>query len=288
MSAVKRAGRGLLKRAAERLALDTVLATGILAGFIRDELGKVGFKRAVVALSGGIDSALVCVLAARALGPKNVLTVMMPYRASNPSSRADAEALVSMLGVDSTVVEITPMVDPYFEARPDISAKRRGNVMARTRMIVVYDHSETFGGLVIGTSNKSELLLGYGTLFGDLASAVNPIGDLYKTQVRQLSAALGVPRPILEKPPSADLWEGQSDEQELGISYDELDKILYLLFDERFTPDEMIEDGLSPERIRRVHEMVRKNQFKRRPPIIAKISERTIEREFRYPRDWGV
>ena len=285
-AAAPRAG-GLLEFAARGLALDTDLATPILTGFIREELGKVGFDRAVVALSGGIDSALVCALAARALGPENVLAVLMPYRTSSPDSRGDAEELVEELGVGSTVVEITPMVEPYFRSQPEMSPVRQGNVMARARMIVVYDHSVKFGGLVLGTSNKSELLLGYGTLFGDLASAANPIGDLYKTQVRQMAVAFGIPAKIVQKPPSADLWVGQSDEEDLGFSYDWVDRILFLLFDERYPPAELIEAGVPAERVNRVYEMVRANQFKRRPPIIAKISERTIDRDFRYPRDWG-
>ena len=288
MSAAGSIAADLAKRADAGLKLDTGLAEGILTGFIRNELGKVGFERAVVALSGGIDSALVCALASKALGPKNVLAVMMPYRTSNPSSRADAEELISQLGVESRLVDITGMTNPYFDRQPDISNHRRGNVMARMRMIVVYDHSEDFGGLVIGTSNKSEILLGYGTLFGDLASAVNPIGDLFKTQVRQMARAMNLPISIIDKPPSADLWEGQSDEEDLGISYDEVDRILYLMFDERFRLGELLEAGFPKEQVTKVYSMVRRNQFKRRPPIIAKISDRTIEREFRYPRDWGL
>ncbi len=288
MSAAGSSAAGLVARADVGLKLDTGLAEGILTGFIRNELGKVGFERSVVALSGGIDSALVCALASKALGPENVLAVMMPYRTSNPSSRADAEKLIDQLGVESRLVDITGMTNPYFDAQPNISNHRRGNVMARMRMIVVYDHSEEFGGLVIGTSNKSEILLGYGTLFGDLASAVNPIGDLFKTQVRQMSKAMSLPADIIGKPPSADLWEGQSDEEDLGISYDEVDRILYLMFDERFRISELLEAGFAEEQVTKVHGMVRRNQFKRRPPIIGKISDRTIEREFRYPRDWGL
>lgn len=288
MSSAGSGAADLAKRADAGLKLDTGLAEGILTGFIRNELGKVGFERAVVALSGGIDSALVCALASKALGPKNVLAVMMPYHTSNPSSRADAEELIAQLGVESRLVDITGMTNPYFDRQPDISNHRRGNVMARMRMIVVYDHSEDFGGLVIGTSNKSEILLGYGTLFGDLASAVNPIGDLFKTQVRQMARAMNLPISIIDKPPSADLWEGQSDEEDLGISYDEVDRILYLMFDERFRLGELLEAGFPKEQVTKVYSMVRRNQFKRRPPIIAKISDRTIEREFRYPRDWGL
>ena len=280
--------RNLVERADAGLTLDVALAEGLLTGFIQNELGKVGFQRAVVALSGGIDSAVVCALVSHALGPENVLALMMPYRTSNSSSRADAETLISQLGVKSTLLDITDMVTPYFDSQTGISNLRRGNVMARTRMIVVYDHSEAFGGLVIGTSNKSEILLGYGTLFGDMASAINPIGDLFKTQVRQLARGLQLPSSIIEKAPSADLWEGQSDEADLGMSYDEVDRILYLLFDERFPRSELLGAGFSEQKIAKVYRMVQRNQFKRRPPIIAKISDRTVEREFRYPRDWGL
>lgn len=288
MTATRSNTANLVERADAGLTLDADLAEGILTGFIRNELVKVGFRRAVVALSGGIDSALVCALASKALGPDNVLALMMPYQTSHPSSRADAEELISQLGVDSRLLEITDMAKPYFDAQSDISNHRRGNVMARMRMIVVYDHSEEFGGLVVGTSNKTEILLGYGTLFGDMASAINPIGDLFKTQVRRLAAAMDLPSSIIEKPPSADLWEGQSDEEDLGISYDDVDRILYLLFDERFRRAELTDAGFPEEQVAKVSTMVQRNQFKRRPPIIAKISDRTVEREFRYPRDWGL
>ena len=200
------------------LQLDTALAEQVLVRFIADAISKFGFTRAVVATSGGIDSALTLGLAARALGPENVLALMLPYRTSNPASRRDAETLVQAVGVESQVIDISEAVDGYLdELDGPTTPVRRGNVMARTRMIATYDQSEAFDALVVGTSNKTELLLGYGTLHGDMASAANPIGDLYKTQVRQLAAALNLPAAILGKPPSADLWQGQSDEDELGL-----------------------------------------------------------------------
>ena len=200
----------LRTRAIRGLQLDPALVTRVLQGFVRDEIGKFGINRAVVALSGGIDSALSCALAVRALGSDSVLAVLMPYRTSNPASRSDAETLVRQLNIASVLIDISPAVDGITDQLHDKpSDLRRGNVMARTRMTALYDQSASFGGLGVGTSNKTELLLGYGTQHGDMASAVNPIGDLYKTQVQTLSEALDIPNAILEKTPSAALWEGQ-------------------------------------------------------------------------------
>ena len=278
----------LQARATRGLQLDPNLVTRVLEGFVRDEIGKFGINRAVVALSGGIDSALSCTLAVRALGSDSVLAVLMPYRTSNPASRGDAETLVRQLNITSVLIDISPAVDGITDQLNDKpSDLRRGNVMARTRMTALYDQSESFGGLVVGTSNKTELLLGYGTQHGDMASAVNPIGDLYKTQVRALSKALNVPEEILEKAPSADLWEGQSDEDELGFDYELADRMLYLLIDEQFTADDLISDGYDSAIVNNVLHRIETSQFKRRLPVIAKLSHRTIDRDFRYPRDWG-
>ena len=270
------------------LRLDAALAEQILVRFIADAISKFGFTRAVVATSGGIDSALTCALAARALGPDNVLALMLPYRTSNPASRGDAETLAQALEVETQVIDVSQAVDGYLEELDGPTTPvRRGNVMARTRMIATYDQSEAFDALVVGTSNKTELLLGYGTLHGDMASAVNPIGDLYKTQVRQLAAALDLPASILAKPPSADLWQGQSDEDELGFTYELADEVLYLLVDEWHTADEIVAGGYDADLVADIRRRVRQTQFKRRPPVIAKLSDRTIDRDFRYPRDWG-
>ena len=278
----------LQARATRGLQLDPALVTRVLEGFIRDEIGKFGINRAVVALSGGIDSALSCTLAVRALGSNSVLAVLMPYRTSNPASRGDAETLVRQLNIPSVLIDISPAVHGITDQLNDKpSDLRRGNVMARTRMTALYDQSESFGGLVLGTSNKTELLLGYGTQHGDMASAVNPIGDLYKTQVRALSEALDIPEAILEKAPSADLWEGQSDEDELGFDYELADQVLYLLIDEQFTADDLASDGYDSAIVNNVLRRIETSQFKRRLPVIAKLSHRTIDRDFRYPRDWG-
>lgn len=277
----------LIAKARAALDLNLPLTVEILHSFIRNEVHKFGFTRAVLNLSGGIDSALSAYLAAGALGPENVLALLLPYRESNPDSQADAETVVEALGIPSKLMDITPLVDPYFAEFADMDVKRRGNVMARARMIVLYDQSVAFDSLPLGTSNKTELLLGYSTLHGDMASAVNPIGDLYKTQVRQLSRHLGIPETIIRKPPSADLWPGQSDEGELGFAYEDVDHLLYLLVDERYRPEELIASGFERQFVEDVTRVVQSMQYKRRPPIIAKLSQRTIERDFRYPRDWG-
>ncbi|GLI37356.1 NAD+ synthase [Geobacter hydrogenophilus] len=259
----------------------------ILVGFIREEVTKVGIRKAVLGLSGGIDSALVAYLAAEALGPENVHACIMPYRTSNPESEAHARLAAEHLGIHCQVIEITPMIDAYFSRFPDADSMRRGNKMARERMTILYDHSAALPALVLGTSNKTELLLGYGTLYGDMASALNPIGDIYKTQVWQLSEEMGVPRDIIEKQPSADLWAGQTDEQELGFTYREVDKLLYSMVDQRMSREELVKNGFAPDFIATVSARIQNSHFKRRLPIIAKVSNRTIDRDFRYSRDWG-
>jgi NAD+ synthase len=269
------------------LSIDTDLVTELLQGFIADEVRKVGFGRVILGLSGGVDSALACVLACKALGAENVVPVIMPYRESNPTSQQDAEAVCKDFGLTPTVVDISAQIDAYFEKMPDANKARRGNKMARERMTILYDLSFAKGALVLGTSNKTELLLGYGTIFGDMASALNPIGDLYKTQVYQLSAAVGVPKVILDKAPSADLWQGQTDEEELGFSYRMVDSLFYYLVDERRTQEECVDLGFEEGFIAAVQKRIQDSQYKRRPPLIAKLSQRTIDRDFRYPRDWG-
>jgi NAD+ synthase len=270
------------------LIINTDLAREILTGFIKSEITRVGFSRAIVGLSGGIDSALSCVLAARALGPENVLAVRMPYKASSRDSLDHAQLLIDQSGVQSKTIEITDMVEPLIKLDPEMSKVRKGNLMARARMIVLYDQSEAFKGLVVGTSNKTEILLGYSTMFGDSASAINPLGDLYKTQLRQLSRALNIPAPIVDKPPSADLWADQTDEKELGFTYEEVDKLLYLLVDQRYMPQEAIEAGFDEKFVNTVVARIRRFQFKRMLPPIAKISNRTIGYDFLYLRDWGT
>jgi NAD+ synthase len=268
------------------LAIDTGSARRIISEFIEAQLEQAGFERALLGLSGGIDSALVAYLVAEAIGPERLLAVLMPYRTSSPESRADAEEVVRRLGCPSELVDISPIVDAYFdaEARRDASPLRRGNLMARTRMMVLYDRSVTWGGLVVGTGNKTETLIGYTTLWGDSASAFNPIGDLYKSQIRQVSAAVGVPDAIIRKAPSADLWPGQTDEAEVGFSYAEVDRILFRLVDRRLSIDEVVAEGFDRAVVDRVDRMVAGAEFKRQVPPIAKIGPRTAGIDYLYPR----
>ena len=276
------------------LAIDTGIARRVLAAFIRAQLRQAGFERAVLGLSGGIDSALVAFLVAEAIGVDRLLCVLMPYRASSPASRADAEDVVLRLGCPSELVEITSIVDGYFghdgvrgagglEAL-EASALRRGNAMARARMLVLYDRSVTWRGLVVGTGNKTETLIGYTTLFGDSACAFNPIGDLYKSQVRQLSETVGVPEAIIRKAPSADLWPGQTDEAEAGFSYPQLDRLLYWMIDKRRSDEELAAMGFEPAMVDRIGKMVATSEFKRQVPPVAKLGPRTPGVDYLYPR----
>jgi NAD+ synthase len=270
------------------ISIHTDLTRKILTGFIKSEVTRVGFSRAVIGLSGGIDSALSCALAAEALGPENVLAVRMPYKSSSADSLKDAEETATRFKVKMETIEITPIVEPIIQLDPNISNLRKGNLMARARMIVLYDQSEAFKGLVIGTSNKTEILLGYTTLWGDMASALNPIGDLYKTQIRQLARAMDVPQSVIDKAPSADLWSGQTDEGDLGFTYEDADQLLYLLVDQRYSVDDCIAAGFKKEFVNQVVEKIRRSQFKRMMPPIAKLSNRTIGYDFLYLRDWGT
>jgi NAD+ synthase len=266
------------------LAIDTDVARRVIGEFIRGQLRQAGFEKAVLGLSGGIDSALVAYLVAEAIGAERLRCVLMPYRTSSPASRQDAELVVADLGTSSELVDISPMVDPFFAADPEASPLRRGNAMARQRMIVLYDRSVTWGGLVVGTGNKTESLIGYTTIYGDNACAFNPIGDLYKSQVRQLAAAIGVPERIIRKAPSADLWPGQTDEAEAGFSYPVLDRLLYWRIDRRRSIEELEELGFERALVERVDRMVAGAEFKRQVPPIAKLGPRTAGIDYLYPR----
>jgi NAD+ synthase len=272
----------------EGLSLDVGTVRKILVAFLADGVHASGFKKGVIGLSGGVDSSLAAYLAVESLGSENLLGVIMPHATSNPQARVDAELVASRLGIRTEVVDISPMVDAHLGRIGGNGKVRRGNVMARERMIVLYDLSSRDQALVIGTSNKTESLLGYGTLFGDMACALNPLGDLYKTQVWALAASMGVPGNIVGKKPSADLWEGQTDEGELGFSYRDVDRLLYHMVDERRDDAELRRLGFEDGFIRKVRTLIRSNQFKRRPPLVAKISNRTSNVDFRYPRDWGI
>lgn len=261
----------------------------VLVDFIKYETGRFGIKRIVIGLSGGIDSTVAAYLAVKALGSKNVLGIMMPYKTSSADSIGDALRVVKDLKIKSMLINLTGAVDALAATDPDIlkNKVRFGNIMARMRMICLYDQSNEFKGLVLGTGNKTEILLGYTTLHGDSASAINPLGDLYKTQIWQLAELLKCPKQIIMKKPSADLWSGQTDEGELGFTYREADELLYYMIDQRFSDAELVDYGFRPAFIKTVKDKIRFNQFKRLPPIIAKVSNRTVNVDFRYNRDWG-
>jgi len=271
----------------DALDVQVELVQELVVRFLRTEAGKFGFARALVGLSGGVDSSVSAALAARAFGSREVLGVMMPYRTSDPASERDAREVAEQLEIATRRVEITAMADGYLAPSGIEDRVRRGNVMARSRMIVLYDLSVEWNGLVIGTSNKTELLLGYSTQFGDNACALNPLGDLYKHQVYQLARHLGLPRSVIEKAPSADLFAGQTDEADLGFTYAQADRALYFLVDQRRRPEDLVADGFDRALVDALLRRVVANQYKRLPPVIAKLSDRTVNQDFRYLRSWG-
>ncbi|MBE0492052.1 MAG: NAD+ synthase [Sulfurospirillum sp.] len=254
-----------------------------LIKFLQQEVYKTSLKKAVLGLSGGIDSAVVAILCQKAFG-EDFFAFMLPSKNSSPSSLEDALLLCEKFGIQHQSIPITPLLQAYFEKK-QASHLRMGNFSARMRMSILYDMSAKYDALVIGTSNKSELLLGYGTLYGDLAYAINPIGDLYKTEIFAFAQHLGVPESIIKKPPSADLWEGQSDEADLGYSYAQLDRALKAFVDERLNSTQLLEAGFEPQLIELIQNRISKNQFKRKQPLIAKLGYQTITHDFLYPRD---
>ncbi len=258
------------------------LITDYLVRFINDEVRKTGLSRVVLGLSGGIDSAVVAVLAHKAFGD-DLLCVKMPSHYSSQSSLDDADELVAAFGMRAVTRDISPLLRAY--EHEEMDNLRKGNFSARMRMATLFDVSAAEGALVLGTSNKSELMLGYGTLYGDLASAINPIGDLYKSEVFELARYLGVPASIIDKPPSADLWAGQSDEEELGYSYAVLDAALRAYVEERKSREELLASGVDAKLADLIISRIYRNQFKRKMPVIAKLTSRTINHDFNYPRD---
>ena len=254
----------------EPFEIDIENVVNDIAAFIRKNVEGAGCKTAIVGLSGGVDSAVSAALSVKALGCENVVTVFMPYATSNPQSRVDSYAVSNWLKTRSFDVDITPMVDAYFSSFPEAGALWRGNFMARQRMCVLYDQSAVYNGLVIGTCNRTEVLLGYSTLHGDSACAMNPIGGLYKTQVWEVARYLGVPKSVIDKAPSGDLWQGQTDEGEMGFSYADADMILYLLFDEGLDEREIVKRGFEEKIVSRVRRMCERNEFKRAmPPVFS-------------------
>ncbi|MFA5012206.1 MAG: NAD+ synthase [Ignavibacteria bacterium] len=249
----------------------------ILTAFLKNEFKRIELTKAVIGLSGGIDSTVSAFLTAKALGPGNVLCVMMPYKTSSKNSLEDAQKVVKILNVKSKVVDISKMVDAYVDTlEGDVSIVRKGNVMARMRMIVLYDESAKESGLVVGTSNKTELLLGYSTLHGDSACAINPLGQLYKTQIFELAKHLNVPKEIIDKKPSADLWAGQTDEEEMGITYASVDKLLASMVDEGKSDADLQGMGFEKEYIEKVQRMIKRNEFKGLPPVVANLKDNDL------------
>jgi NAD+ synthase len=251
------------------MGIETKSIHSFLVNFLKEQLSKSGFKKAVIGLSGGVDSAVSLFLAVEALGKDNVLAVMMPYKTSSPESIEHAQQIIKQLGVRNILVDITPMAKEFKKLLPDIDRVRLGNVLARLRMITLYDYSAKENALVMGTSNKTEILLGYGTLFGDTACAINPLGDLYKTQVWELAKEIGVPANIVDKTPSADLWAGQTDEDELGFSYNDVDKLFVEMIDNARSDNELFDLGFDKGFVVKVRTRIRTNEFKRRLPVIA-------------------
>jgi len=271
----------------DRLWLNTALAETVLCGFIRDAVETSRSKGIVLGLSGGVDSALAAALAAKALGPSRVHAFLLPYRTSNPDSLSDAEVVAKAFDLETTTIDISPMVDLYFEnlAEGEIDKVRLGNKMARERMSILFDQAKKLGCLVLGTSNKTEILLGYSTIFGDNASSINPLGDLYKQQVWQLAQHLGVPQRVIDKRPSADLWPGQTDEEELGFDYSSADEVLCLMFDLGLSPKEVVDQGYPASVVSRITALEEQNRFKRRLMLIARLSDSAINLDREIPRD---
>jgi len=242
-----------------------------LVEFLRENFKKAGFSKAVLGLSGGIDSALVAYLLRDALGKENVLAIMMPYKSSNPDSLNHAKLVIEDLKINSKTIEITDMIDAYFKNEKEATSLRMGNKMARERMSILFDYSSKENSLVVGTSNKTEIYLGYSTQFGDSACALNPIGDLYKTNIWDLSRYLKIPNELIEKKPSADLWEGQTDEQEMGLTYKEADQVLYRMLEENKTVEEVLTEGFNKNLVDNIVRRMNRSEYKRRMPLIAKI-----------------
>lgn len=268
------------------MKINCVFVEKILTTFIREELAKFSFKKGILGLSGGLDSSVCAILAAKAMGPRNVIALIMPYKDTFSQDVRDAMKMAKILKIQKKVIDISPMVDTYFEKYPTLNRVQKGNKMARERMSILYDFSAREKALILGTSNKTELLLGYGTIHGDMACAINPLGDLYKTQIRQLAKHLKIPPRIQKKLPSAGLWKGQTDEAEIGMSYAEIDGILFRLVDERDSKEDVIAQGYQRKKVEKIISLIKNSEFKRKLPPIAKISTRTVGHDFLYPYDW--
>lgn len=236
-----------------------------ITDFIKSQLFKAGFNSILVGLSGGIDSALVLQLCTLALGQKNVFAFYLPYKTSSKKSYQDAVLVAQEVGIKLEIIPITQMVDIYFKDINNLENLRRGNFCARIRMSVLFDKAKEKKALVAGTGNRSELLTGYCTIFGDSACSFEPIGHLFKTEVKQMAKFLNLPKQIIEKAPTADLWEGQTDEDEMGISYQTLDKILIALLDKKLSQSKLFEK-FGEKRVQKVIQLVERSKFKREMP----------------------
>ena len=273
-------------RVREKLQLNPELASQALVSFIKDAVETTGTEGVVLGLSGGIDSALSAALAVPAIGADRVHAFLLPHRTSSPDSATDAETVAAELGLTSHTIDISPMVDPYFELyETEPGNVRLGNKMARERMSILFDQAKKLGCLVLGTSNKTEILLGYSTIFGDNASSINPLGDLYKQQVWQVARHLGLPDQVVDKRPSADLWPGQTDEEELGFDYATADEVLYLLFNFGLSAAEVVDLDYPEEVVQRIVSLEQNNRYKRRLMLIARLSDSAINLDREIPRD---
>lgn len=275
------------KIAAIDLTLDPPLTVGLLTNFICSQFESKGFHDAVLGVSGGVDSALGVALLVTALGSEHVTGLAMPAAQSDPQSLNDARLVASVFGIQLVEKPIGKLVSDLFDGDKGVDRVRIGNAAARLRMIRLFDYSQKHHALVVGTSNKTEMLLGYGTWHGDLACAINPLGDLYKSQVWALADWLGVPEAIVNKPPSADLWKGQTDEGELGFTYEEVDRLLYLLVDRDYSVESLYDLGFKPAFVRHVVDLIAKSQFKRSLPSIPKLSMKTVGIDFHLAREWA-
>jgi len=242
-----------------------------LIDFISDTTASKGFKKVVLGLSGGLDSTVVAYLSKAALGKENVTGILMPYGKLSSEALQHAKKAAKILKIRTECVDITRMIDGYFKKIETADRIRHGNKMARERMSILYDLSEKYNSLVIGTSNRTELLLGYSTVYGDCACAINPIGSLYKTQLKCLAGYLKIPPYILDKPPSADFWRGQTDENELGYTYEAIDRLLFFMLDKRLTNGELVQKGFSRGFIQDIRKRMKKNRFKLQLPVVAKL-----------------
>lgn len=242
-----------------------------ITSFISRAVKSKGFDKVILGLSGGLDSSVVAYLSKKALGPDNLIGVIMPYGRLSHQSTQDAKKVAKILKVKTRYIDISHMIDAYFAKVRDADNIRRGNKMARERMSILYDLSKEYNALVIGTSNRTERLLGYGTIHGDTACGLNPIGDLYKSQLKSVAKHLGVPSLIIGKRPTADLWPGQADEDELGYRYEDIDKLLFLMVDKRLSNKALLKEGFDKRFILDIRKRIRGNRFKSQAPAVCRL-----------------